>query len=210
MVVRSLLMCALATSVVLWPAIAVSAETGAVSGTVAAQGGVAPATTVYVEGKLPSKARPAPKKEAEIIQKAAEFSPKALVVPTGTRLHFPNQDRIFHNVYSLTPGNEFDLGLYRDGASRSAVLNRPGEVEVYCNLHPQMKAKVLVVENDFFAPIQPDGTYLLKDLPAGTYTLAVWSPEHKADRRQVVIPAKGSARVDFTLNLRSTPDTHPR
>jgi plastocyanin len=109
------------------------------------------------------------------------FDPHALAVPVGTTVTFPNVDDIMHNVFSLSRGNRFDLGLYKSGARKDFVFDNPGLVRVYCNIHPQMSAFVHVLENPFYAWARADGTFEISNVPAGNYTLKVWSEEGETE-----------------------------
>jgi plastocyanin len=103
------------------------------------------------------------------------FDPRILAVPAGTRVKFPNVDSIYHNAFSLSPGNTFDMGLYRKGASRDVVMKNPGIVRVYCNIHPDMAASVVVVDGDALSVVQADGSYRIEGIPPGGHEVHVWS-----------------------------------
>lgn len=103
------------------------------------------------------------------------FDPRIIVVPAGTRVRFPNVDSIYHNAFSLTPGNAFDMGLYRKGASRDTVMRNPGIVRVYCNIHPDMAASVVVVDGNAYTIAQADGTFRIDGIPPGRHEVHVWS-----------------------------------
>ena len=107
----------------------------------------------------------------------------------------------------MTPGNEFDLGLYRGGISKSVQMIEPGEVDVYCNIHPNMSAKILVLQNAYFARVTADGGYTLPGVPPGKYTLVAWSPRHEPVKKMVLVTASG-ARVDFSLTPRAATPNH--
>jgi plastocyanin len=79
-----------------------------------------------------------------IRQRDLSFLPGIMVVPTGTTIEFPNDDKVFHNVFSVSSAARFDLGLYKSGTSKEVTLKRPGVVDVYCNIHPQMAARIKV------------------------------------------------------------------
>jgi hypothetical protein len=117
----------------------------------------------------------APPPPAAVTSKDKRFDPRILAVPAGTRVKFPNVDSIYHNAFSLSPGNAFDMGLYRKGASRDVVLKNPGIVRVYCNIHPDMAASVVVVEGNAFAVVLPDGSYRIEGIPAGRHEVHIWS-----------------------------------
>ena len=105
-----------------------------------------------------------------LTQKDKTFRPHILGVPIGSTVEFPNEDTIFHNVFSLSGPQPFDLGLYRAGASRSKAFAQAGEYRVFCNIHPQMTALILVVATPYVARPGPDGRFVL-DLPPGRYRL---------------------------------------
>lgn len=110
-----------------------------------------------------------------VTSKDKRFDPRILAVPKGTTVKFPNVDSIYHNAFSLSPGNAFDMGLYRKGASRDVVLKNPGIVRVYCNIHPDMAASVVVVDGNAFAVVQADGSYRIDGIPPGRHEVHIWS-----------------------------------
>jgi plastocyanin len=116
---------------------------------------------------------------ATMKQEGKQFVPRVLAVPKGTRVEFPNLDAVFHNVFSVTPDNSFDLGSYRQGESKSVTMSKPGVVSVYCNMHPQMVGHILVVPNNLYTRAGADGFYRLPNVPAGKHKLVAWSPNAK-------------------------------
>ncbi len=110
-----------------------------------------------------------------VTSKGKRFDPRILAVPSGTRVKFPNLDSIYHNAFSLSPGNTFDMGLYRKGASRDVVLKSPGIVRIYCNIHPDMAASVVVVAGNAFSVVKTDGSYHIAGIPAGRYDVHLWN-----------------------------------
>ena len=109
-------------------------------------------------------------------QRNLSFSPRVLVVRVGTKVDFPNNDRVFHNVFSFRDGKRFDLGLYPVGALRQVVFDRPGLSRIFCNIHPNMAAYVVVVESPYFARADESGAFTIADVPAGTYNYHAWRP----------------------------------
>src|SRR5262245_20386027 len=99
-------------------------------------------TIVYAE-PLGGSSRPLPVRST-LRQLKKAFQPRVVAVPVGSTIQFPNDDPVFHNVFSLNPPEQFDLGLYREGASKSQTFKEPGVYRVYCNIHPQMSAVILV------------------------------------------------------------------
>jgi plastocyanin len=141
---------------------------------------------VYAE---PLDAAPARKPGSfALTQKEKTFRPHILAVPIGSTVEFPNEDTIFHNVFSLSGPQPFDLGLYRAGASRSKAFAQAGEYRVFCNIHPQMTALILVVPTPYVARPTPDGRFVL-DLPPGRYRLTAVSQRGAPVSGEVVATA---------------------
>jgi plastocyanin len=148
-----------------------------------------------VESTLAAIAAPRPK----LAQKDECFLPRVVPVAVGTAVDFPNLDPIYHNVFSLSPVKRFDLGKYPRGQSKAVVFNRIGLVNVFCDIHSEMAAFVLVLPHHAFVQPKADGTFELPDLPAGKYELHVWHPDLTEIVRTVDLPAQGDARVDLSF-----------
>jgi plastocyanin len=174
------------------------ASGGGVSGKVSTEG-ESSRTIVYVE-KVAKPAAPSAERP-QMTQRNSQFAPDALVVVQGQTVDFPNEDKFFHNVFSLSASNPFDLGLYRGGLSKSVQMQEPGEVEVFCNIHPDMMAKILVLQNTFYVDVAKDGSYSISGLPDGKYTLVAWSASHQPEKKQIEVKS-GAARADFELKPR--------
>ena len=154
---------------------------------------------VWVAGAHPRAARSSEQPPA-VASKGKRFDPHVLVVTKGTTVSFPNVDSIFHNAFSRTPGTEFDLGLYRRGAARAYTFRTPGLVHLYCNIHAEMAAYVLVLEpDDAFAVADGSGTFRLPGLPAGPGTVRVWS-EKGGEKELAVDLAAGAAPLEIVLD----------
>ena len=157
---------------------------------------------VWVTGAL----RPAARSSAQppaVASREKRFDPHVLVVTRGTTVSFPNVDSIFHNAFSRTPGSEFDLGLYRRGAARGFTFRSAGLVRLYCNIHAEMAAYVLVLDpEDAFAVVGGDGAFRLPDLPAGRQTLHVWS-EKGGEKEVTVDLGEGAAPLEIVLDASS-------
>ncbi len=132
-------------------------------------------------------------------QRDETFVPHVLAIRTGTTVDFPNSDRIYHNVFSLSPARRFDLGRYAVGRSKAIRFDRPGVVRVFCDIHSHMSAFILVFSHRFFDVTQPDGTFQLPPVPAGTYMLAGWYEGDVRANRQVVVRAGETAVVEFPV-----------
>jgi plastocyanin len=135
-----------------------------------------------------------PLPRVKILQHGKRFEPHLLVVPVGTVVEFPNLDPFFHNVFSMFDGKRFDLGLYEAGTSRSVPFSTPGVCYIFCNIHPDMSAVVVVVDTPYFAITNRAGEFVVPNVPAGRYTLSVWHDRYKPERagafpRGVVVSA---------------------
>jgi plastocyanin len=151
---------------------------------------------VYVENL---KTAPIRGKSIEIRQENKQFIPRLAVVQAGTSVVFPNFDTVYHNVFSSSPRNSFDLGSYRAGDKpRTVTLTTPGVVEIFCNMHAKMTADVLVVPNNLFTRVKPDGSFRLENVPVGARKLVAWSPNAKPAQAKVEVGASG-AQATFVL-----------
>ena len=128
-------------------------------------------------------------------QRGQQFVPHVLAVTAGTTVEFPNNDKTFHNVFSLSRVRTFDLGRFAPGRTGSVRFNRPGIVPIFCDIHAHMSSYVLVFGHPFFAVSDETGRYSIEDVPAGDYSLAVWSelgatpPRRVSVREGVIVEA---------------------
>jgi plastocyanin len=134
---------------------------------------------------------------ASMDQRNETFVPHVLAVMTGTVVDFPNSDKTYHNVFSLSKAKRFDLGRYAAGRSKAVRFDRPGVVRVFCDIHSHMSAFVLVFNHPFFNVTDPDGRFRLSEVPPGTYTVVGWyEGEARVTRSVTVSPG---AIVDLEL-----------
>jgi plastocyanin len=163
-----------------------------------------PVAYVYVENVL----APAVKGQRKVIEQAGKkFVPNWAVVQRGTSIAFPNMDNIYHNVFSLSAGNSFDLGLYNSGGeAKTHTFSEPGAVDVYCNIHPQMAASVLVVPNRHFAKVKGDGSFEIAGVPTGRRKVVAWAPGSRTSADWVEVAA--GSTVDVSLRLDSKASGH--
>src|SRR5439155_14527694 len=109
-----------------------------------------------------------------LLQQHKRFQPHVLVVPVGSIVDFPNLDPFFHNVFSLFEGKRFDLGLYEAGTTHSVNFDRPGICYIFCNIHPEMSAVVVVLKTPYYAVSNRAGEIEISGVPPGRYLLSVW------------------------------------
>jgi plastocyanin len=155
---------------------------------------------VYLE-KAPSGAFELPDGgRAAMDQRDQTFVPHVLAITVGTTVDFPNSDLTFHNVFSLSKTRAFDLGRYSRGRSKSIRFDRPGVVQVFCDIHSHMSAYILVFAHRYFAVTDQAGSFALTGVPPGTFVLAVWHEGEVRESRSVTIPdAGGTVEAAFTI-----------
>ncbi len=118
---------------------------------------------------------PLPPGDAAIRQTMKAFVPALLVIPPGTSVRFPNDDAFYHSVYSDSPSNPFDLGLYDSGPGKTVVFSNPGVVEIRCHVHGSMHATILVVDGPYAVTSQPNERYRIDGVAAGPHALHAWT-----------------------------------
>lgn len=153
---------------------------------------------IYVE-KLPAAAESILARvpsSPKLAQKDQCFAPRVLPIAVGTTVGFPNLDPIFHNVFSLSPIKRFDLGKYPRGHSRSITFTKLGLVNVYCDIHSDMAAFILVLPHHAFTQPDGNGRYALPSLPQGHYVVHAWHPDLTEQRREVDVPRSGDIVLD--------------
>ena len=204
---KYLLIAAVCTATWSAPSLVTNAHAGTVTGSLSGQVYIGADTdrqaaeagvVVYFESapKL-DDAADGRKERRTVNQKNETFTPHLTVIARGGTVDFPNDDRVFHNVFSLSATKRFDLGLFRDGESRSVTFKRTGVVDVYCNIHPKMAARVLVVPNTFYTQTDEHGRFEITGIPAGTYTAVVWNGSET--RTEVEIRANKSTAATVEL-----------
>ncbi len=134
-----------------------------------------------------------------IIQQNRRFFPKVVAVAAGATVRFQNKDGVYHNVFSVSPAKRFDLGKYPPRAVNQVTFDRPGVVNLYCDIHPGMAAYVLVLPHRLFTRPDRAGAFALPSLPPGEYTLRVWHPLHGEIEKRIVVPLRGDLRVELSF-----------
>jgi len=157
---------------------------------------------IYLQGDVPDTPPLEPPAERPAIhQEDEQFSPHILPVVRGTSVDFPNDDEIYHNVFSLSSAQQFDLGRYARGASRTVTFNRLGTVQVFCHIHADMSAIVLVLANPFFASPDERGQYVIDGVPEGEYTIVGWHERIRPIVHHVRVRAGETSHVAFDIPL---------
>ena len=141
-----------------------------------------------------------PKEHAVVDQKNMTFIPHVLPVLQGTTIDFLNSDIVQHNIYSPDAvADNMNLGTWLKGEIRSYTFNKPGVASLLCNVHVDMTAFILIVQNPYFARVNSDGSFSITNVPEGKYNVKLWSERLKAEDRQVEVKAGGQATVAFEL-----------
>lgn len=135
----------------------------------------------------------------QITQLGETFFPHVLPVFKGTTVEFPNEDPIFHNVFSLSRTKSFDLGRYPMGVSRSVTFEKPGLVPVFCHLHSDMSAIVLVLDNPYFSVPDNSGEYRIENIPAGVHTIVAW--HERSERVELSIEIKPGEETELNIKV---------
>ncbi|HAL56232.1 MAG TPA: hypothetical protein DCP63_07110 [Bacteroidetes bacterium] len=155
---------------------------------------------VYVE-KIPGRTFDPPKEPAIMDQKNLVFLPHVLPVVAGTTVKYLNSDDVLHNVFTPDKcADKFNLGTWPKGQVRSFTFKNVGCVSVMlCNVHPEMEAFVVVLENPYYAVSAKDGSYEIKNVPAGKYTLKIWHEKLKGQSQEITVTESGGVAAHFEL-----------
>jgi plastocyanin len=129
------------------------------------------------------------------------YAPRVVVAPVGSTVRFPNYDPFNHNVFSVSEGNSFDLGLFGRGETRGQTFVHAGLVRVFCNVHPRMVAYVVLVSSRFFTQPVADGSFTLADVPPGRYRLHAWHERVPAAVTQDIVVGPGAAPAPVQIQL---------
>jgi plastocyanin len=156
-------------------------------------------SVVYLETAPRGAFEQAESARATMNQRDETFVPHVIAITTGTTVDFPNSDRIYHNVFSLSKTTPFDLGRYAAGRSKSVRFDRPGIVRVFCEIHSHMSAFILVFSHPFFATTDTEGRYRIDNVPPGTYNVIAWNEGNASEPALAAVPSGGVAELDMTV-----------
>lgn len=155
---------------------------------------------IYIDTIPGMKFKP-PKEPVQMDQRNLTFIPHVLPVLAGTEVEFLNNDDVLHNVYTTNEcAEKFNLGTWPKGEIRSYKFKKPGcNAVMLCNLHPEMEAFVVILKTPYFARSAKDGSYTIKDVPAGKHTILIWHERLKGDSVTIEVPEKGEVIVNFDI-----------
>jgi len=157
---------------------------------------------VYIDQLVAPPPGPAP---ASVVQKDATFEPHVLPVVVGTTVRWPNEDDIFHNVFSMTETQDFNLGFYKREKVPELRFDRLGRVDIFCAIHTNMHCIILVLPNPFFAVADARRRFVIKNVPAGTYRLKAWHERMPSQVKEITVTATGESKTDFVLGFAEIP-----
>jgi len=194
------------------------AMAGKITGTVKVNGLRSPVDILVYLVKAPPVQEDLSKTKFIMDQQNLTFNPHILPIPVGASVDFPNNDKVDHNIFSLSRTKKFNLGSYKPGDSKAVLFDKPGIVELRCDVHAEMAAYIMVLKNPYFSVTDdqgrfeiPDSKHLeqngikgIKDLPAGNYVLKIWHEKLKTQKQTVTIPENGDVSVEITAT-RGTP-----
>ena len=174
---------------------------GDIRGRVKARGWKHGGDAVVHIDKVPGATFSAPEKHAAMDQKNLVFIPHILPVLAGTTVDYKNSDDVLHNVFSPDQcAEKFNLGTWPKGQTRSYSFKEPGCFPVMlCNVHPEMEAYIVVLENPYYTVSAKDGSYEIKNVPAGKYTLKIWHEKLKGQSVEIQVPQTGEVVADFEI-----------
>ncbi len=156
-------------------------------------------TVIYLEPDESIRSRIVSTSSSRVIldQRNLMFYPHVLAIQQGTTVVFPNNDDVYHNVFSYSRPRQFDLGRYPEGQFRTVTFNTPGVVRIYCDIHAHMNATILVLDNPYFTSPDESGNYSLPEVPAGRYTIHFWYGRNLVESREIEIKPGSVSTVNF-------------
>jgi len=134
-----------------------------------------------------------------LIQKDVTFNPRVLAITTGTSVLIVNEDRIYHNVFSKSQVQSFNIGKRITGENVYQVFNKPGLIQVFCNIHSNMSSHILVLNTPYFSKPDDDGKFNFKDLPDGRYLVEVFHPDHSVEPLKITVKSGSINKIKLTL-----------
>ena len=155
---------------------------------------------VFLDDLENAPALAVPQERPKMRQANKKFNPETLPVLAGTTVDFPNDDRIFHNVFSLSRAKPVDLGIYGQGVVKSVLFDKPGLVKMYCNIHPNMVGYVLVLANPYFTQTDSQGRFVIPNAPLGKAVVRFWySRTRDQTEQEIHVTEKGVQDLHFNL-----------
>ncbi len=165
---------------------------------------------IYLEDVPEPAAADGERAHPQVRQRDLKFVPGLTVVVKGTTVDFPNDDKVFHNVFSFSQAAKFDLGLYKSGTTKSVTFNHAGVVNLYCNIHPEMISKIKVLDTTYYAVVGQGGGFRIEHVPPGSYPIVGWQAYGPEFHGQVEVSASGAATVNIQMTAGEPETSHLR
>jgi plastocyanin len=146
---------------------------------------------------------------AEIRQRGKEFVPRVLAVAAGTDVAFPNDDKVEHNVFSRSAVSDFDLGRFGRGPGKARRFDRPGVAEIFCNIHKEMVAYLVVTPSRLFAVTGSDGSFSIKNIPPGRHKVQIWERFARPRLTEATVDVPAAGTVDLSREILEQTDADP-
>ncbi len=182
--------------ILIW-ALAAPSQAAGIKGRVIAQGlRSAKGILVYVV-EAPISSSAVSETAYVLDQRELTFIPHIFPITVGSKVEFPNNDKVAHNVFSLSRAKEFNFGSYEPGQSKTEVFNKPGVVDMRCDVHQEMNAFILVLKNPYFAVTDKEGRFSIPNLPAGSYQVKTWHEKLRSARQKVTVPENNDVSIQF-------------
>jgi plastocyanin len=154
---------------------------------------------IYLEGIALPGSHPDRVSRGHLDQQDATFVPRVLAIPKGSMVEFTNQDHTYHNVFSLSSVKKFNIGRRPTGEAVPILFDKPGIVQVFCDIHSQMTAFIVVLDNTWFTQPDSEGLFKINDVPPGTYTIKLWHERFSSPEQQITVSAGASVSTTFSL-----------
>lgn len=168
-------------------------------GNTEATSGELPTVVIYIDDIKTVNNQAADGRVTILDQTHEKFIPYVLPILVGTTVRFLNSDDVYHNVFSYSQAKSFDLGRYATGKYRSVKFDKPGVVKIYCDIHTQMNAFVVVLKNPYFTITDEHGNFVIEDVPPGTYTVKAWYGRWSEQSEILVVKDAGVTKVNFVF-----------
>lgn len=159
---------------------------------------------VYIQNGLQGKVFETPTGVETIDQKGCRFAPHVLGIRTGQTLKVLNSDPVSHNIHPMPAINrEWNQGQAPGAAPLEREFARPEiMVPVKCNVHSWMRSYIGVLDHPYFAVTGPDGTFELKNVPPGEFTIEAWHEKLGKQQQKVTLPASARGVAEFSYQAR--------
>lgn len=160
---------------------------------------------VWLEGSTVPPPASTSEVKRVVVQKDGLFDPHVMPIQVGTTVEWPNEDDIFHNVFSISEPKPFDLGLYKHPDVKRVNFDQAGRVDIFCSIHKSMHCIILILETPWFAHLNAGDRYRISNVPAGAYRLRAWHERLPSQVREITVTEHGTTTVDVVMSVSGLP-----